>query len=173
MLHKSVMREEEKINSHGIARHGSSTLSFASTSALALSSNLHSSFRPFLEAWCSDVLPLCKRRKQVTATQGFSIPIDFKSELNYSEEHDRNGRSNQCLDTRQVTLSSSVERSHARSRAGLRASTRKDDTQGNDWESTKEKNQTPLSSTSRCVPCCYDESCPPLCPSHAHIIVML
>ena len=117
--------------------------------------------------------------KQVTATQAFSILIVFKSEPCYPRDRDDNGRSKQCLGSRQATLawgavhSSIVERSHARSRAGLRASTRKDDTQGNDWESTKEKNQTPLSSTSRCVPCCYDESCPPLCPSHAHIIVML
>ena len=113
-------------------RVASRTLSFASTSALALSSNahssvwplrkakwsvvvpyckrieqvklcnLHSSLRPLLEARWSDVLPLCNRRKQVAATQAFSILIDFKSY--HPGDRDDNGRSKQCLGSRQVTL---------------------------------------------------------------------
>ena len=43
-------------------------------------------------------------RKQVTATYAFFIPLDFKSESYYPWDRDDNGRSNQCLCSRQVTL---------------------------------------------------------------------
>ena len=65
---------------------------------------------------------------------------------------------------------SSVEHSHALSQAGLRASTRKNERQRIDWESSKGENQRPVSSILESVHC-YDDSYPHPMPTSSLCIL--